>query len=409
MDARSIASDGDQKMLTRIAARGNRRNDRHDADRDGDNADTGLQAAVGPGQPPRGDRERYRNHGRQRAHPDHRADAEQRDVAERDRGTGGLRYRKHQQRRRPCHAMHQSHQQRAPAKTVGMGMAGTGMRHGFAGMAVRMDMDGAVVMTVLVKMHALAPQLPQHMAAETDEHDADGGLQRPSECFRDGAPEPNCGAGNGEQCQGMAKAPGQPVLDDVGHLAAACGDAGHRGDMIGLERMLHAEQKSQPQNSEHLPCQLLTSSHIHASTPLGRRSHCGAPVGMEPELRIGLTAGTSSIGTSGISGGGRWRSAWFSPHHICLNRLENRNVRSGLRLASCPITEKRMTKLKLFGAAASILSSALATPLMAQEVIYNPGYCAQFYPDANCQNKGWGNPYTGSYQRRVVGRTYWDS
>ena len=39
---------------------------------------------------------------------------------------------------------------------------------------------------------------------------------------------------------------------------------------------------------------------------------------------------------------------------------------------------------------------------MAQEVIYNPGYCAQFYPNANCQNKGPGNPYTGSYQRHLA-------
>jgi hypothetical protein len=57
-----------------------------------------------------------------------------------------------------------------------------------------------------------------------------------------------------------------------------------------------------------------------------------------------------------------------------------------------------MTKLKLFSAAA-MLSAAIATPALAQEVIYNPGYCAQFYPDANCQNKGPDNPYTGSYQR----------
>jgi len=46
-----------------------------------------------------------------------------------------------------------------------------------------------------------------------------------------------------------------------------------------------------------------------------------------------------------------------------------------------------MTKFKLLSAAA-ILSAAMATPAMAQQVIYNPGYCAQFYPDANCQNKG---------------------
>jgi hypothetical protein len=59
-----------------------------------------------------------------------------------------------------------------------------------------------------------------------------------------------------------------------------------------------------------------------------------------------------------------------------------------------------MMKLGLLGAAAVILSSALASPVMAQQVITDPGYCAQFYPNANCQNKGPGNPYTGDYQLR---------
>jgi hypothetical protein len=55
-----------------------------------------------------------------------------------------------------------------------------------------------------------------------------------------------------------------------------------------------------------------------------------------------------------------------------------------------------MTKFALLGAAA-LLSAMAATPVTAQEVIYNPGYCAQFYPNANCQNKGSNNPYTGDY------------
>ena len=60
-----------------------------------------------------------------------------------------------------------------------------------------------------------------------------------------------------------------------------------------------------------------------------------------------------------------------------------------------------MTKSKIL-AAAAILASALASPAMAQEVIYNPGYCAQFYPNANCQNRGPGSPYyRGSYQRQA--------
>jgi hypothetical protein len=58
-----------------------------------------------------------------------------------------------------------------------------------------------------------------------------------------------------------------------------------------------------------------------------------------------------------------------------------------------------MTKPRFLGAAAAIIvSSALAGPVMAQPVVTNPGKCAQFYPDANCQNFGPGNPYTDGYQ-----------
>jgi hypothetical protein len=62
-----------------------------------------------------------------------------------------------------------------------------------------------------------------------------------------------------------------------------------------------------------------------------------------------------------------------------------------------------MTKFSVLGAAA-VLATAIASPALAQEVIYNPGYCAQFYPNANCENKGPGNPYTGDYQRRLAYR-----
>jgi hypothetical protein len=54
-------------------------------------------------------------------------------------------------------------------------------------------------------------------------------------------------------------------------------------------------------------------------------------------------------------------------------------------------------KLALIGAAA-VAAAAFATPALAQAVIEDPGYCAQFYPNANCQNLGPGNPYTdGGY------------
>jgi hypothetical protein len=55
-------------------------------------------------------------------------------------------------------------------------------------------------------------------------------------------------------------------------------------------------------------------------------------------------------------------------------------------------------KSVLFGAA--LMAGLLAAPASAQHVITNPGWCAQFYPNANCQNYGPGNPYTGDYQAR---------
>jgi hypothetical protein len=59
----------------------------------------------------------------------------------------------------------------------------------------------------------------------------------------------------------------------------------------------------------------------------------------------------------------------------------------------------------------AIKSSAIAAiltliglPATAQQVISEPGYCAFFYPNANCQNKGPGNPYTDpNYQRSYYG------
>ena len=61
-----------------------------------------------------------------------------------------------------------------------------------------------------------------------------------------------------------------------------------------------------------------------------------------------------------------------------------------------------MSSLKLF--AAAILASVIATPALAQgAAISEPGYCAQFYPTANCNNEGPGNPFTDPNWRRDRG------
>lgn len=58
-----------------------------------------------------------------------------------------------------------------------------------------------------------------------------------------------------------------------------------------------------------------------------------------------------------------------------------------------------MTSYRLLAAAAAL--AVMTAPAMAQQVISEPGYCAFFYPNANCQNKGPGNPYTDpNFQRQ---------
>src|SRR3981189_2623139 len=69
------------------------------------------------------------------------------------------------------------------------------------------------------------------------------------------------------------------------------------------------------------------------------------------------------------------------------------------------IGETQMSMFKLLGAVPG-LSSLSATPVFAQAVVQEPGYCAFFYPNANCQNKGPGNPY-GNYQQPAAQRNDW--
>jgi hypothetical protein len=147
--------------------------------------------------------------------------------------------------------VHQSDQQGAPAEAVRMHVGRAAVRRGFAGMAVRVEVRGAVVVAVLMEMHAVAPQPPQYMGTEADQHDADRALDRSRQMFGDGLAKPKRGAGKGEQCQRMANSPGQTVFDNIDDIGPARGDAGDRRDVVDLKRVLHTQQKSEPQNSKH--------------------------------------------------------------------------------------------------------------------------------------------------------------
>jgi hypothetical protein len=63
--------------------------------------------------------------------------------------------------------------------------------------------------------------------------------------------------------------------------------------------------------------------------------------------------------------------------------------------------EAQMKKIMTLSATALLIGALTGGAALAQEVIPNPGKCAQYYPNANCENYGPGNPYRGpqSYQQ----------
>ena len=62
-----------------------------------------------------------------------------------------------------------------------------------------------------------------------------------------------------------------------------------------------------------------------------------------------------------------------------------------------------MARYRLVGAAAAlaVMTAPGMTRASAQQAMSEPGYCAFYYPNANCQNKGPGNPYTGDAWLRL--------
>jgi hypothetical protein len=71
------------------------------------------------------------------------------------------------------------------------------------------------------------------------------------------------------------------------------------------------------------------------------------------------------------------------------------------------VSEIAMKSGILFGALILLLLSGPTEPASAQHVIPNPGRCAQHFPNANCQNYGYGNPYTSYGWRRPGHRHYY--
>jgi hypothetical protein len=147
--------------------------------------------------------------------------------------------------------MHQADQQRAPAETMLMFVRTLLMGDRFIDVAVDMEVFRTVVMAVLVKMHAVAPQSPKNVGTQADQHHAHRSLERARQLLRNCVTNHDRGTGKDEQGQRVAKSPRQTVLDDITDIGPPGSNARHRRDMIGFERMLHSEQETESKDPEH--------------------------------------------------------------------------------------------------------------------------------------------------------------
>jgi hypothetical protein len=148
--------------------------------------------------------------------------------------------------------MHQSDKQGAPPKAMLMQVRALLMRDRFSHVAVDMDVFGAIATSMQMEMYAIAPQSPQYVCADANQHDTDRSLQRACKMFGDRLIYQDRGTGKNKERQRVAEPPCQPVLDDITDVGSAGGDARHSCDMVGFKRMLYSEQKAEPQNSEHV-------------------------------------------------------------------------------------------------------------------------------------------------------------
>ena len=113
--------------------------------------------------------------------------------------------------------------------------------------AVRVQVDGAVVVPVQVHVHAALDDAAQHAPAERDQHHADPRLQQAGGLLRHRQPEQQADAADGEQHDAVAGPPGGPLQHGAAEAPLARRQRRHRRQMVGLQRVAQAEQDAEEQ------------------------------------------------------------------------------------------------------------------------------------------------------------------
>jgi hypothetical protein len=118
-------------------------------------------------------------------------------------------------------------------------------------MAVGVDVLRAFVVTVYVHMHALADQLPGNVNAQQDEHHTDATLEKLCRRFRHDGGRKHDERADRKQSYRVTEAPGGTLHDTAAQGVRANDERGNGSQVIGFERMAHADQQPKKQRGGH--------------------------------------------------------------------------------------------------------------------------------------------------------------
>jgi hypothetical protein len=116
---------------------------------------------------------------------------------------------------------------------------------------VGVQMNLTVGVAVNVEVNPLADDPPEDACAQQDQHDADGVFQPRGQMWAHRALRDEHRAGEHGERQYVPEPPDRPLANDVPLRAAVGRQAGHGGQMVGFQGMLHAQQQTQKEHPRH--------------------------------------------------------------------------------------------------------------------------------------------------------------
>ena len=195
--------------------------------------------------------------------------------------------------------MHHADEERTERKTVRVLVPRGVVRRALAAVRMRMEVRRTGGMAVRVEVDAFAPQPVERVGTQQDQHHAHRQLERLRRPLRHDRAEHQHRTTEQHQRQRVAGAPGHALRDGVRQRAAARGQRGDGGQMVGVGGMAQPEQEAERQDR-------------------GQRHRCSRS-NFRPGSRNSQVTSTKAEVSAGMPNG--FRKAMIAPCTITVNTV----------------------------------------------------------------------------------------